>query len=192
MSYVFNSVAILGISVFVILALINLLIFISSLIIGGERHVSMLPLIGGVCGCIGFTLIPSLRFYAWLPLLLDAGTATIFFAISTLTYDAWKTSSPNLLAEYVALADNRKATIRLFKRQVFTLKYQVSRKPDETGLTELSTIGEWLEEAEMLRLEIGETRIIFEKAHINGEEKLRWISGFEKYLDELVFTKTHA
>jgi hypothetical protein len=192
MDYVFNSVAILGISIFVIFALINLLIFISSLVIGGERHISMLPLIGGICGCISFALIPSLRFYAWLPLLLDAGTATIIFAIPTLAYEAWKTSSPNLVTEYVALADDRKATIRLFKKQVFTLKYQVSRKPDGIGLTELNTIGKWLEEADTLRLDIGETRIIFEKAHTNGREEIHWVSGFEKYLNGLVFTKTQV
>ena len=192
MDFVFNSLAILAISIFVLFALANLYIFISSLVIGGERHVSMFPLVGGVCGCIGFAVIPSLRFYAWLPLLLDASTTAIFFAIPTLVFDVWKTSSPNLVSEYIAVADNRRVVIRLFRRQVFTLKYQVSRKPNETGLTELNTIGEWLEEAEMLRLKIGETRITFAKAHINGEEKLRWISGLENCLNELVFTKTQV
>ena len=98
----------------------------------------------------------------------------------------------NLIAEYVALTEDRKVKIRLFKQQIFTLKYQVNRQSNEVGLIELNTVGNWLEDTETLKLGIDSTQIIFERAYSEGKEGLYWISGFEQYLSDLIFTKTQA
>ena len=192
MDYVLYSIAMLAISLFVLLALVNLYICISSLLNSGKGHVSMFPFVGGFFGCIGFALLPSLRFYAWLPLFLDASIISLLYSLPIVAYQTWQTSSLNLIAEYVALTEDRKVKIRLFKQHIFTLKYQVNRQPNEVGLVELNTVGNWLEDAETLKLGIDSTQIIFEKAFSDGKEMLRLISGFEKYLSDLIFTKTQV
>ena len=61
------------ISLFLVFAGLNWFILIRNLV-KRDRHVSMMPPVGGLSGVLGCLTIPALRYYAFAPLLLDPGT----------------------------------------------------------------------------------------------------------------------
>jgi hypothetical protein len=53
----------------------------------GRSH-SLIPLIGGLCLLIGALLVASLRPFAWVAVLADAGTIAVFFAIPAIPWES--------------------------------------------------------------------------------------------------------
>ncbi len=158
-----------GVSGFVVLATINAFIFVRNLI-KQDHCVSMVPLIGGLSGCLGCLALPPLRYYAVAPLVLDVGTAAfLVLGLPFVLKDMWRTCRCNLLSEYVGFARRKKVYLRLFRYGIVTLKQNYDREPGEPGIVGRSTIGKWSQENGQLRL------------RINGEEAVnRIIAGDEQ------------
>jgi hypothetical protein len=174
--------ALVLIGLFVALALANVGMFLATGLTG--RYHSMAPLLGGVLGVAGFLLTPRLRPYAWLPLLLDPGTAFAFIALPRLLGEFWQTSGYNLLFRYTGSLDVRAVQLCLFRKGVFTLRLSSSRPPDQSGFTELSIIGTWQWEEGRLVLRFGEQTAVFEGVPTGGGQTIRQCAGFSSFEDD--------
>jgi hypothetical protein len=141
-----------GIGFFIFLACSNALFVVRNLI-KHDRHVSLIPLIGGLSGFFGCLAIPSMRYFAIAPLLLDVGTASfLFFGLPLILKEVWLTCRWNLLREYVGQVERKRVQLRLFRHGVFILSQEFERKPGEVGIVKMSTIGKWSETDDELRL----------------------------------------
>lgn len=171
-------VAVLLIGLFVAFAALNAFIAISNL--RSEKYCSPLPILGGVTGFAGFLLMPSLRSYAWIPLILDYGTAgVIFIAIPMLIRESWQTSDFKLVREYIACDDRREIRLRFHRADIFTLQIKIKRQAGELGLIELNTRGEWRRDGNTMLLKIGADTAIFDE--IGNELRVRKsFNGFEE------------
>jgi hypothetical protein len=174
-----TMLALVPIGLFVTIALLNVGMFLSTGFSG--RYHSMAPLLGGLLGVVGFLLIPRLRPYAWLPLLLDPGTSTFFVALPWMLNDFWQTSRYNLLARYTGSLGVRVVQLCLFRKGVFTLRLSFSRPPDQSGFTELSIIGTWQWEEDRLVLRFGEQTAVFEGVPSGGGPTIRQCQGFPSF-----------
>jgi hypothetical protein len=171
--------ALVLIGLFVALTLAN-----AALLLAGafsRRHFSVIPLFGGLLGAVGFLLAPRLRPYAWLPLLLDPGTAILLVALPWLLNDLWRTSRFNLLFRYTGSHDVQAVQLCLFRKGVFTLRLSFSRPPDQSGFTELSIIGTWQWEEDRLVLRFGEQTAVFEGVPSGGGPTIRQCVGFPSF-----------
>ena len=130
------------------------------------RNSSLIPMVGGFFGAAGFALVPALRPWAWVPILLDPGTAMLPVALPYLLRDFWQTSRFNLVTEYAGRRDNRTVRLALYRRNVGTLVQRIDRPPDEFGWTERSMSGSWRWKGDRLELNIGGRVAIFE--HVPG------------------------
>jgi hypothetical protein len=108
----------------------------------GRSH-SLIPLIGGVCLLIGAVLVLSLRPFAWVAVFADAGTIVVFLGVPFVVWEAWRTCPLNLMAEYVGQHGKTTIRLRLFRRGVFTIHWQIDRPPGEPGLMSRGRIGRW-------------------------------------------------
>ena len=170
-----------GVSVFVVLATLNAFILLRNLI-KHDRHISMIPLIGGLSGFLGCLAIPSLRYYAVAPLILDVGAATaLLWGLPLMLKEMWQTCRCNLLREYVGFTNRKKVHLRLFRHDIFTLKQDFERKPGELGIVACSTIGKWSQTNDELRLRINGEEAVYFIAVVNGRTVLRQTAGFHAY-----------
>ena len=170
------KVAPLLIGLFVVFALVNATILVANVF--AKRHASMIFLLGGFLGAAGFLLIPRLRPYAWLPLLLDPATLTFILVSPWLLNELWQTSRFNLLRRYTGRRGICEANLCLFRKGVFTLRHSFTRSPGEFGLIESSTIGTWQQDVDRLELRIGEEVAVFEVVPSSGGETIRQRVGF--------------
>lgn len=168
------------IGLFVALALANVGMFLATGLTG--RNHSMAPLLGGLLGVVGFLLTPRLRSYAWLPPLLDPGTAfALFLGLPYLLNELWRTSRYNLIARYTGSLGNRAGELRLFRKEVLVLRQSFSRPPDQSGTTELSIVGTWRWEEDRLVLRFGEQTAVFEEVPAGGGQTIRQRAGFPSF-----------
>lgn len=179
-----QAIAVGLIGIFGLLALLNLSCLVSTYVT--RKHSSTVPLIGGVSGCIGFLLSPNLRVYAWLPLILDVGTALFIYAIPKIGKELWQTSRFNLLKEYVGRKSGQKdVTIKLFKRGILIIEQSfVSNtfdRADNVSLVHLSNLGEWAERACRLEFQIAEKKALFAITGSKELEKILQLEGFDFY-----------
>jgi hypothetical protein len=168
--------ALVLIGLFIALALANVVMLLAGAF--SRRHFSVIPLFGGLLGAVGFLLIPRLRPYAWLPLLLDPGTAFSLVAIPWLLNEVWQTSRFNLLFRYTGSRGVRAVNLCLFRKGVFTLRLSFSRPPDQSGFAELSIIGTWQWDEDRLVLRFGEQTAVFEGVPSGGGQTIRQSAGF--------------
>ncbi len=166
------------IGVFAVLAALNAFIVIRNL--RSENYISSFPIVGGVAGFAGFLLTPSLRNYAWAPLILDYGTAVvIFFGIPMMIRESWQISDFNLVREYIACDDHREIRLRFQKANIFTIRIKIKRQAGELGLVELNTHGEWRQDGVALFLKIGADTAVFDQ--IENELRVKKsFDGFER------------
>ncbi|MBO0860149.1 MAG: hypothetical protein J2P21_17090 [Chloracidobacterium sp.] len=121
-------------------------------------------------------MTPSLRNYAWAPLILDYGTAVvIFFGIPRMIRELWQTSDFKLVREYIACDDHREIRLRLHKADLFTIRIKIKRRAGELGLVELNTSGEWRQYGGALFLKIGADTALFDQT----ENELRVKKNFD-------------
>ena len=164
------------IGLFAVLAALNAFIVIRNL--RSEKYISPFPIVGGVAGFAGFLLTPSLRHYAWAPLILDYGTAVvIFFGIPMLIRESWQISDFNLVREYIACDDHREIRLRFHKANIFTIRIKIKRQAGELGLVELNTHGEWRQDGGALFLNIGADTAVFDQT----ENELRVKKSFDVF-----------
>lgn len=172
------------IGIFGLFAFLNLVCWISTYVT--RKYSSTIPLIGGLSGCIGFLLLPKLRAYALLPLILDVGTASFIYAAPKIFDELSQTSRFNLLKEYVGRKSGQKTvTIKLFKQSIFTIEQSfVVNTLDWTGeplLTQTGNIGNWSQMDNQLELQIGEKKALFAITGDSELEKIQQIKGFDFY-----------
>ena len=129
------------------------------------RHVSPAPLLGGLLLVLGLLGLRETRAYAWLGVVADYGTLVLIIAVPTMIWEAWSTSSINLVHRFLSDADGRRDDIRLFKRGKFTINSEHNPPvPCNThGALAVSRgfVGTWREESQGFVLEgYGENRVL--------------------------------
>jgi hypothetical protein len=157
------------------LALLNWLMLVASLLTG--RFHSCIPPLGAMFLALGALLHPVLRPYFWAAILLDYGTLGLAIASPWLIRQWWQTSRFNLLEEYVARRDRTTVHLRLFRRDIFTLQWEIRRPPGEYGLVGMGQIGTWEREAETVVLRIGSASAVLREAADGG--RLVWCESSE-------------
>lgn len=176
-----NNLGLAGVGIFVILAALNALILVRNCI-KHDRYLSMIPLIGGLSGFLGCLAIPSLRYYAVAPLILDVGTTTaLLWSLPSMLGEMWQTSRYNLLREFIGFTSRKKVYLRLYRRGIFTLKQDFERKPGELGIAACSTIGEWLQANDVLRLKIYGEEAVYRIVDEAGQTMLYQVRGSQAY-----------
>ncbi len=112
-----------------------------------NRHVSAVPILGGLLlffGLLGFEQTSS---YAWAGFFIDYGTLILLIAIPTIVREIWSTSSFNQLHRFVSDANGRRDDIRLFKRGKCTIEtsYDPPVPSNEHGALAVSQsrVGSW-------------------------------------------------
>ena len=136
------------------------------------RFCSPVPLVGAVFLVAGALLFPTLRPYAWAGVLLDFGTLVLLLALPMIAREMWATCRFNLLEEYVGRRGATTVYLRLFRRGVFTLRWDIQRPAGEHGLIGVGNIGTWEREAETLVLQIGEEQARFTR--LAGADRIGW------------------
>jgi hypothetical protein len=114
---------------------------------------SAVPLVGGLCLGLGAALLSSLRPYAWAVPFLDYGT--IVLALPCVVREVWSTCRLNLLEEYVGVRGRTTIRVRLFRRGVCTVRWDIVRPPGEYGLVGMGRLCTWEREADRLVLRDG-------------------------------------
>ena len=140
-----------------------------------DQHVSTVPLVGALLLFIGASLIPALRPYAWLAVVLDYGT--LLFILSMVLSLRGK-SSLKLLEEYVAKAQNKKVILRLFTKDLFELRQQFKRGHSWQGRREYSDVGTWQRDGQRLKLQMGSNTAVLEPLPGKKVETWRESAGF--------------
>ena len=123
-------------------------------------------------------MLPGTRPFAWVALLVDYGTLAFLLALPRMADELWSTSRFNLLEEFAGRRDNRRVCLRLFRRGVFTLEYEIHRPPGEFGLTRAGTIGSWKREQSRLLLDRGGDSAVFDTVADGEHETLLQVTGF--------------
>jgi hypothetical protein len=143
------------------------------------RYHSPVPLIGAAFLGVGALLHPALRPYAWAAVLIDAGTLAIVPALPRIVREMWETSRFNLEVEYIGRRDATTVSLRLFRRGIFTIRWEIKRPPGEYGLVGMGNIGTWEREADTLILRIGADHALF--GPLPGEPDAGWyqLTGFD-------------
>jgi hypothetical protein len=132
----------------------------------------LIPLFGGLTGFIGFILVPSLRLYAWAPLLLDPGTLSLFVAVPALIRDCRRTSKGNLIAEYRARNSEKEVFLRLYRSNILIVEQLWQRNS-----MRMSMVGSWQTTDAGMSFSLGEGEALF----LNDDGKLRQERGFPQY-----------
>jgi hypothetical protein len=143
----------------------------------GRSH-SLIPLVGGVCLLIGASLIPSLHPFAWVALLADAGTIVVFLSAPAVLWEVWRTCPLNLLGEHVGQHGKTTIRLKLFRRGVFTIHWQIDRPPGEPGLISRGRIGRWERHDDLLTLEDGGKRATFQRSEEGTAEGWLCVADF--------------
>jgi hypothetical protein len=120
------------------------------------RFCSSVPLLGAGFLVAGALLLPTPRPYAWAGVLLDFGTLALLLALPMIVREMWATCRFNLLEEYVGRRGATTVYLRLFRRGVFTLRWDIRRAAGEHGVIGMGNIGTWEREADTLVLHYGE------------------------------------
>lgn len=169
----------LFVGIFVVSALLNAAILVGCTLTG--RRSSMLPIFGGFFGVAGFWLTPGLRPFAWVPLILDVSTVPIFFGLSMMVLDAWKTSRLRLVAHYRGTSGNRVVELRLYRQGVGTIRQKWVRPPGEPGVIELSRLGGWARNGDRIDLQLGEETAHFRIEWSESGESLHPSDGYPMF-----------
>jgi len=121
------------------------------------RHVSPVPLLGGLLLVLGLLWFPQTRPYAWLGVMADYGTLIAIIGVPAIIWEAWSTCPASLLHRFVSEGDGRRDDIRLFKRSKFTIRTEFDPPVpcDARGAlaASLGHVGTWREDPDGFILE---------------------------------------
>lgn len=158
-------------------ALLNAACFLATQITG--RFHSCVPLIGAGCMGAGALLLPSLRYYAWVAVFLDAGTLLLLIASPRMARDVWETAWFNLVQEYVGQNGRTTISLRLYSTGAYVLRWDVHRPPGDFGLGGMGNVGTWQREDDAIVLSYGAQRAILLPTQENGLMQSEGFSEFE-------------
>jgi hypothetical protein len=125
----------------------------------GKFH-SPVPLVGGLSLVLGASLLPPLRPYAWAGIVLDYGTLAFALSVPGFARELWATSWFNLVEECVGARGRTTVRVRLFRRGVSTVNWDITRPAGELGLVGMGQLGTWERDADRLVLRVGEDRAV--------------------------------
>ncbi|MBL8821725.1 MAG: hypothetical protein JNJ77_03985 [Planctomycetia bacterium] len=110
-----------------------------------KGFVSPIPFVGSLLLLFGLLLLPGTRPYAWIALFVDFSTLTFLIALPVIVYQCWPTSRLNLQHCFVANANKRSLTIKLFKRHKATISANFTVLGDDKSeqVMTLGLVGEW-------------------------------------------------
>jgi hypothetical protein len=146
----------------------------------GKFH-SAVPLVGGLCLCLGAGLLPPLRPYAWAVPFLDYGTIVFVLGLPGFAHEVWATCRLNLLEEYVGVRGRSTIRVRLFRRGVCVVRWDIARPPGEYGLVEMGRLCTWEREADRLILRDGDDTALL--VPLDGGAGLRPVGWFASCRD---------
>jgi hypothetical protein len=138
-----TPIALAFIFLWALIVLVNSLSFYSTHI--KKKFKSPVMLVGGLFGLVGFYLIPQLRNWCWVAVLLDYGSVAFLLALPKLIKELWQTSRIRLTDEFFGEEGGRRVSIRLYKAGVLIISHRIARTKDEPGLIASSDIGTWHE-----------------------------------------------
>jgi len=105
----------------------------------------------------------------------------LLVAMPLILREAWQTCRLNLLAEYVGRKGAMTVRVRLFRRQVCTVRWNIRRSPGEYGLAEMGRVGIWERDGDDLILRLGENRAVFRPVAGGRDGALVQSVGFNSY-----------
>jgi hypothetical protein len=143
----------------------------------GTFH-SAVPLVGGLCLCLGAGLLPSLRPYAWAVPFLDYGTVVFVLGLPGFVRELWATSRFNLVEEYVGVTGRTTVRVRLFRRGVCVVRWDIARPPGDHGLVGMGRLCTWEREADRLVIRDGEDAAVLVQLD-DGRAGVRPAAWFE-------------
>ncbi|MCA9214936.1 MAG: hypothetical protein KDB27_17815 [Planctomycetales bacterium] len=80
-----------------------------------EKHVSPVPLLGGVLVTVGLLSFEVTQRFWWLGLIIDLGTFGLLVVLPFLAYQAWQHSDRNAAYKFTNTTDGRTANFTLFR-----------------------------------------------------------------------------
>jgi hypothetical protein len=104
---------------------------------------------------VGAGLLPLLRPYAWAVPFLDYGTIVVVLALPFIVREVWGTSRLNLVEEYVGVRGRTTVRVRLFRRAVCVVNWDIARPPGDHGMVGMGRLCTWEREADRLVLRDG-------------------------------------
>jgi len=143
-----------------------------------KRFCSPVPFVGAILLGAGMLLLPPTRLYCWSALFFDYGTLAFLIALPRLGREFWNTSRLNLLNEYIGQTGKKMACLRLFKKGVFTIRLNITRRPNEPGLVSTGLIGTWERSGDQIQLTTNQGAARFDVISNIQTETLRQTDGF--------------
>ncbi|QDU20571.1 hypothetical protein [Urbifossiella limnaea] len=125
----------------------------------GKFH-SAIPFVGGFCLGVGALLLPPLRPYAWAAVLLDWGTIVVVLSLPSVVQELWETSWFNLVEECVGVRGRTTVRLRLFRRGVVVINWDIARPKGEHGLVGMGQLGRWEQGEDRLTLRLGDDEAV--------------------------------
>ncbi|MBV6457644.1 MAG: hypothetical protein HONBIEJF_00761 [Fimbriimonadaceae bacterium] len=149
--------------------------------IRGARYSSPVPLVGGGMLFAGLWQVSSARPFAWLALALDWGTASFLIASPRHVKEIWSTSRFCLLEEYTGQNETLKATLQLFRGQLWVLRRDYKPKREEGGRVSLSMTGHYRYEDGLLILELKDGPFTLRPSNTGGLDEWVWSESLDTH-----------
>lgn len=173
-------------------SILNWIAWVASLRSG--KHVSGIPLIGGVLILVGMLLSAQTRTLAWIGLLVDPGTFLFLLATPAIWRQAWSTSRFNLLEEYLGQTPTKSVRIRLFRGGAFTMQ----QRSLQTA-TIVNFVSDWRLEDNRLLVPMNGQDAAFEVSTHGDDVTMRVMRDFNAQnafwdyaLGDIALTRTHS
>ncbi len=125
----------------------------------GKFH-SAIPLVVGLSLGTGALLLPPLRPYVWAGVLLDWGTIVVVLSLPSFVRKMWETSWFNLVEECVGVRGRTTVRLRLFRRRVVVINWDIARPKGEHGLVGMGQLGTWVRGEDRLTLCLGDDEAV--------------------------------
>ncbi len=160
--------------------LLSLFNWASILLSRPEKHVSPIPLLGGVFLAVGFLGFELTRAYWWLAAVIDFGTLIALVSLPSFIYEMWSHSDRNVRHFFVSTVGDRTVEIKLFENGDGAIKisFDPPRPYGDRGHLAVSCGfgGKWVDGGDQLKL----------KGYAGGRELV-----IRRLADEYVLAETY-
>lgn len=139
----------------------------------GKRYRSPIPFLGAAFLGAGMFILPATRWYFWSALLLDFGTPMVLLGLIT---EMWR-GRRILVHEYVGETATKRVCLRLYRRGIFSIEWQLP-EPWKAGPSVGSDTNGWQREGPRLTLSRATESAIFDLVPDATRETFRQSVGF--------------
>jgi len=113
-----------------------------------EKHVSPIPLVGGICLAVGFLGFELTRPYWWLAVVVDFGTLIALLTLPSFIYEMWSHSERRARHVFESTVGDQTVEIKLFENGDATIKisFDPPRPYGDRGHSAVSSgfVGKWV------------------------------------------------